>query len=83
MTAEVGGGAEPGTLAAGGRRGAGALRDDGGEVVVGDDLLAVGVRDHGAVDVVQLVALERVAELLAAALHRVAAGVLAEHERRA
>ena len=57
-------------------------RDDGREVAVADRLLAVGVRDDGAVDLIELLALERDAELFAAALHGVAAGVLAENERR-
>ena len=40
------------------------------------------MRDDGPVDAIELVALERDAELLAAALHGVTAGVLAEHQRR-
>ena len=47
-----------------------------------DGLLAIGVRDDGLVDLIELGAIEREADLLAAALHGVAAGMLAEHQRR-
>src|SRR6185295_2798545 len=60
--------------------GAGHAADDGREVGVADDLLAVGVLDDGAVDDVERLAIEGAADLLAAALHGVTAGVLAEHQ---
>src|SRR4051812_20300412 len=56
--------------------------DHVGEVAVAHDLLAVGEGHDRPVDGLDLVALEREANLLAAALHRVTARMLAEHERR-
>ena len=57
-------------------------RDDGGQIAIVDGLFAIRVRDDGAVDLIELGTVERHAELLAAPLNRVAARVLAEHERR-
>ena len=48
--------------------GAGHAADDGREVGVADDLLAVGVLDDRAVDDVERLAIEGAADLLAAAL---------------
>ena len=52
------------------------------QIGVGHDLLAVGERDHRAVDRVELTSFQRVAQLLAPPLHGVPAGMFAEHERR-
>ena len=56
--------------------------DDAPEVVVADRLAVLAHRDHGVVDLLELVGGQREAERLAALLHGVAAGVAAEHELR-
>ena len=53
-----------------------------GEVGIVDHFLAVGVGDDLAVDAIEHVAFELAADLLAAALHGVPAGMLPEHQRR-
>src|SRR3954469_19986268 len=53
--------------------GAGHARDDRREIGIADHLLAIGVLDDGAVDLVERAAIQRAAaDLLAALLHRVA-----------
>src|SRR5262245_23108514 len=54
--------------------------NDRGEILVADGLLAIGVRDDSAIHLIELLSLERDAELFAAPLNRVPAGMFAEHE---
>src|SRR5919198_1390407 len=62
--------------------GAERARDDLRQVAVADHLLPIRVGDDGAIHLIEIPTLERVADLLAPALHRVTARVLAENERR-